>query len=158
AAGLALENALGAPGRAPAYPAEHAARIAMNLYSAGERDRAGLWFARSAERRLEAGQFDAATRDYARALELGELSRRDTLSVMSWFAGLAKAVRFTGALPESLEICESVIARVDASAAIGTADGDERRVRVRIDAGRILGALHMFDAARAQLSSAEAIA
>jgi tetratricopeptide (TPR) repeat protein len=38
------------------------------------------------------------------------------------------------------------------------AAGDERRVRVRIDAGRILGVLHMFDAARAQLTSAELIA
>jgi tetratricopeptide (TPR) repeat protein len=34
----------------------------------------------------------------------------------------------------------------------------ELRVKVRIDAGRILGALHHYDAARAQFSAAEAIA
>lgn len=158
AAGLALEKALGAQGQLAAHPAEHAGRIATHLYAAGERDRAGLWFAKSAACRLEAGQFDAATRDYARAIELGDLSSRDTDAVMSWFAGLAKAVRFAGALPEATEICESVIARIDAASSAGGAGDYERRVRVRIDAGRILGALHMFDAARAQLSTAEAIA
>ncbi|MBX3198578.1 MAG: protein kinase [Labilithrix sp.] len=158
AAGLALENALGAQGKSPAHPAEHAGRIATHLYAAGERDSAGLWFSRSAERRLEAGQFDAATRDYARAIELGDLAGRDTVDVLRWFAGLAKAVRFAGALPEAMEICESVIARIDATSEALTEEGDERRVRVRIDAGRILGALHLLDAARAQLSSAEAMA
>ena len=158
AAGLALEKALGAQGRSAAHPAEHAGRIATHLYAAGERERAGLWFAKSAERRLEAGQFDAATRDYARAIELGDLATRDTQDVLTWFAGLAKAVRFAGALPEAMEICERVIARVDGASAAGAEEGDERRVRVRLDAGRILGVLHMFDAARAQLTSAEAIA
>ncbi|MBX3224409.1 MAG: protein kinase [Labilithrix sp.] len=158
AAGLALEKALGAQGKSPAHPAEHAGRIATHLYAAGERESAGLWFSRSAERRLEAGQFDAAARDYARAIELGDLATRDTRDVLRWFAGLAKAVRFAGALPEAMEICENVIARVDDASAPLTEEGDERRVQVRIDAGRILGALHMLDAARAQLSSAEAIA
>jgi serine/threonine protein kinase/tetratricopeptide (TPR) repeat protein len=158
AAGLALENALGAQGKSLAHPAEHAGRIAMHLYAAGDRDRAGLWFARSAERRLEAGQFDTAARDYARAIELGELTKRSAVDLLGWFAGLAKAVRLAGALPEAMEICERVIARVDDGSEPGTEAGDERRVRVRIDAGRILGALHMFDAARAQLTSAEAIA
>lgn len=158
AAGLALEKTFGAKGQVIAHPAEHAGRIATHLFAAGERDRAGLWFAASAARRLEAGQFDAATRDYARAIQLGDLSSRDTDAVMSWFAGLAKAVRFAGALPEALEICESVIARIDAASSPGRAEDDERRVRVRVDAGRVLGALHMFDAARAQLSTAEAIA
>lgn len=158
AAGLALKGALGEQGESAALPVDHAARIATHLYAAGDGDRAGLWFGRSAERRLANGQFEAATRDYARAIELGDLSSRDTAAVMGWFSGLAKAVRFAGALPEASEICESVIARVDAGSPPGTADGDERRVRVRIDAGRVLGALHMFDAARAQLGSAEAIA
>ena len=158
AAGLALEKALGAQGKGQAHPAEHAGRIALHLYAAGERDRAGTWFARSAERRLEAGQFEAAARDYARAIELGDLSVRKTADVLRWFAGLAKAVRFAGALPEAMEICERVIARVDSDSEPGTPSGDDRRVRVRIDAGRILGVLHMFDAARAQLTSAEAIA
>ena len=150
AAGLALEKAAPSP--------DHAARIATHLYAAGERDRAGVWFANSAERRLEAGQYDSAARDFARAIELSDLQSREPEQVLTWFAGLAKAVRFAGALPEALEICESVIARVDAGSPAGTDAGDDRRVRVRIDAGRILGSLHMFDAARAQLTSAEAIA
>ncbi len=158
AAGLALENAFDAQGKSPAHPAEHAGRIATHLYAAGERERAGLWFARSADRRLSAGQFDAAARDYARAIELGDLATRDTEDVLRWFAGLARAVKFVGTLPEAMEICEGVIARIDGKSTPGTEEGDERRVRVRIDAGRILGALHMFDAARAQLTSAEAIA
>jgi serine/threonine protein kinase/tetratricopeptide (TPR) repeat protein len=158
AAGLALEKALGAQGASPAQPAEHAGRIATHLYAAGERDRAAAWFATSAERRLEAGQFDAAARDYARALDLADLATRDTAAVMDWFGGLAKAVRFAGALPEAMEICENVIARVDSASVPGMPSGYDRRVRVRIDAGRILGALHMYDAARAQLTSAEAIA
>lgn|GEM_PF-270369 len=158
AAGLSLELALGAQGQSPAHPAEHAGRIATHLYAAGERERAGLWFARSAEARLEAGQFDAAARDYARAIELGDLATRGTDDVLRWFSGLAKAVRWAGALPEAMEICESVIARIDSTSVAGTAEGDEQRVCVRLDAGRILGTLHMFDAARAQLTSAEAIA
>ncbi len=158
AAGLSLELALGAQGQSPAHPAEHAGRIATHLYAAGERDRAGLWFARSAEARLEAGQYDAAARDYARAIELGDLAARDTEDVCRWFAGLAKAVRWAAALPEAMEICEAVIARVDNASKPGTPEGVERRVCVRLDAGRILGTLHMFDAARAQLTSAEAIA
>ena len=150
AAGLALEGHLGS-----AAPAEHASRIAMHLYAAGERERAGQWFASSAERRLAAGQFDAAARDYARALGLGDLAHRDDDLVLGWFAGLAKAVRFVGALPEATELCEMVIARIDAAPA--SPEGTERRVRVRLDAGRILGWTHLFDAARAQLVSAEAI-
>jgi serine/threonine protein kinase/tetratricopeptide (TPR) repeat protein len=153
AAGQALEKALGEQGQNLAHSAEHLGRVARHLYAAGDRERAGLWFGRSAERRLAAGQFDAATRDYARALELGDLIARDEELVASWFSGLAKGVRYAGALPEAMEICESVIARIDSGRG-----ADERRVRVRIDAGSILGALHMFDAARAQLSSAEAIA
>lgn len=158
AAGLALEKSLGGSERNAVHPAEHAGRVATHLYAAGERDRAGLWFGRSAERRLEGGQFDAATRDYARALDLSDLAARDVVEVVRCFSGLAKAVRFAGALPEAMEICERVIVRVDSASVAGTEEGDERRVCVRIDAGRILGALHLYDAARAQLTSAEAIA
>jgi tetratricopeptide (TPR) repeat protein len=56
-----------------------------------------------------------------------------------------------------MELCERVIANVDAPPP-ETKGAVELRVRARIDAGRILGALHMFDAARAQLAAAEAIA
>jgi serine/threonine protein kinase/tetratricopeptide (TPR) repeat protein len=151
AAGRALEDVLGE------QAVEHASRIATHLYASGERERAGSWFARSAERRLENGQLEAATRDFARAIELCDPSVREPKELASWLAGLAKAVRLVRALPEAMELCERVIAHVDASPQ-SYADSLDLRVRVRIDAGRILGALHMFDAARAQLSAAEAIA
>jgi serine/threonine protein kinase/tetratricopeptide (TPR) repeat protein len=154
AAGRALETTLGE------QAVEHASRIATHLYASGQRERAGLWFARSAERRLAGGQLEAATRDFARAIELCDPASREPAEVAGWLAGLAKAVRLVRALPEAMEICERVIALVDGSTAspASTKEGLELRVRVRIDAGRVLGALHLFDAARAQLSAAEAIA
>jgi tetratricopeptide (TPR) repeat protein len=136
---------------------EHAGRIATHLYAAGDRERAGVWFAKSADRRLENGQLEAAARDFARAIELCDPATREPAELAAWLAGLAKAVRLVRTLPEAMELCERVIAHVDASPATYR-DGLELRVRVRIDAGRILGALHMFDAARAQFAAAEAIA
>jgi eukaryotic-like serine/threonine-protein kinase len=151
AAGRALEDV---PGE---QASEHASRIATHLYAAGERARSGVWFARSAERRLENGQLEAATRDFARAIELCDPATREPKELAAWLAGLATAVRLVRSLPEAMELCERVISHVDA-APMAHADGLEQRVRVRIDAGRILGALHMFDAARAQFATAEAIA
>jgi eukaryotic-like serine/threonine-protein kinase len=152
AAGLALEKTI------EGGQVEHAGRVAAHLYAAGDRDRAGTWFAQSGERRLETGHYEAAARDFARALELSELDGRDVGEVLSWFSGLAKAVRLVRSLPEAMEICERVIARVDRSSSDPASSSLEDRVRVRIDAGRVLGALHMFDAARAQFAAAEAIA
>jgi tetratricopeptide (TPR) repeat protein len=152
AAGLSLEMVLGKKSL------EHAGRIATHLYAAGDRERAGVLFAKSAERRLEAGQYDAAMRDWMRAFELCDLDARDVGDVLKWFAGLANVVRLVRAMPEAMEICERVIARVDASPGADSPQGAERRVRVRIDAGRILGAVNLYDAARAQFSAAEAIA
>jgi tetratricopeptide (TPR) repeat protein len=151
AAGLSLEKVHGA------RALEHAGQIATHLYEAGERERAATYFAQSAERHFEVGRLEAATRDYARAIELCDLEARNVDEVVGWFAGLAKAVRLVRSLPEAMEICERVLARIDA------AQGDyaqhaEMRVKARIDAGRILGALHMYDAARAQFAGAEAIA
>ena len=151
AAGRALEDVLAE------QAVEHAGRIATHLYAAGDRQRAGLWFAKSADRRLENGQLEAAARDFARAIELCEPATREPAELAAWLAGLAKAVRLVRTLPEAMELCERVIAHVDASPATYR-DALELRVRVRIDAGRILGALHMFDAARAQFATAEAIA
>jgi serine/threonine protein kinase/tetratricopeptide (TPR) repeat protein len=150
-------SALRATGVLGEQAVEHASRIATHLYAAGERERAGSWFAKSAERRLENGQLEAATRDFGRAIELCDPRERDAAELAGWLAGLAKAVRLVRTLPEAMELCERVIAHVDASPA-EYKEGLDLRVRVRIDAGRILGALHMFDAARAQLSAAEAIA
>jgi eukaryotic-like serine/threonine-protein kinase len=151
AAGRALEMTLGE------QAAEHSARIATHLYAAGDRERAGQWFAKSAERRLANAQLEAATRDFARAIELCDPHARTAHELAGWLAGLAKAVRLVRTLPEAMELCERVIAHVDASPATDP-DALDLRVRVRIDAGRILGALHMFDAARAQFAAAEAIA
>lgn len=151
AAGRALEDVLAD------QAVEHASRIATHLYAAGERERAGVWFAKSADRRLDNGQLEAATRDFARAIELCDPATREPKELAAWLAGLAKAVRLVRTLPEAMELCERVIAHVDASPA-SYAAALELRVRVRIDAGRILGALHMFDAARAQFAAAEAIA
>jgi tetratricopeptide (TPR) repeat protein len=151
AAGRALEEGLGA------QAVEHASRIATHLYAAGDRERAGVWFAKSAARRLDNGQLETATRDFARAIELCDPASREPQELAAWLAGLAKAVRLVRALPEAMELCEKVIAHVDSSPD-SHPDGLELRVRVRIDAGRILGALHMFDASRAQFSAAEAIA
>jgi serine/threonine protein kinase/tetratricopeptide (TPR) repeat protein len=149
AAGLALEKTAGDGAN------EHADRIATHLYAAGEREKAATYFAKSAERHLEVGRLEAATRDYGRAFELCDLPNRDLKEILGWFAGLAKAVRLVRSLPEANEICERVIARVDAAP---VTDGTELRVKVRIDAGRILGALHLYDPSRAQFTSAEAIA
>ena len=151
AAGRALEDVLGE------QAFEHASRIATHLFASGERERAGAWFAKSADRRLANGQLEAASRDFARAIELCDPATRAPGELAGWLAGLAKAVRLVRSLPEAMELCERVIAHVDASPE-SYANALELRVRVRIDAGRILGALHMFDAARAQFSAAEAIA
>jgi tetratricopeptide (TPR) repeat protein len=151
AAGRALEDVLGE------QAVEHAGRIATHLYAAGDRERAGVWFGKSAHRRLENGQLEAAARDFARAIELCDPASREPSELAGWLAGLAKAVHLVRVLPEAMELCERVIAHVDASPATYR-DALELRVRVRIDAGRILGALHMFDAGRAQFAAAEAIA
>ncbi|MDB4942383.1 MAG: Serine/threonine protein kinase PrkC, regulator of stationary phase [Labilithrix sp.] len=151
AAGRALEVTLGEAA------VEHAARIATHLYASGERERAGEWFARSADRRVESGQYETASRDYARAIDLCDPAGRAPQELAAWLAGLARSVRLVRTLPEAMELCERVIAQVDA-APLHEGDSLELRVRVRIDAGRILGALHLFDAARAQFAAAEAIA
>ena len=151
AAGRALEATLD-------EQVDHAARIATHLYAAGEREQAGLWFAKSAVRRLESSQLETASRDFARAIELCDPEQHSPQELAGWLAGLAQAVRLVRTLPEAMELCERVIALVDAGSTSLDGDALELRVRVRIDAGRILGALHLFDPARAQFSAAEAIA
>ncbi len=146
AAGLALENFLGDKAW------EQAARIATHLYESGDREHAASYFAKSGERRLEGRQLEAATRDYARAIELCDVRKRDPKELAKWFAGLASAVRLVRSLPEASEMCERVIARMDESADLTT------RVRARIDTGRILTALHLFDLGREKFAEAERIA
>ena len=153
---LTAEAALamhGAAGRAlETEPGDHAGRVATHLYAAGERERAAGYFAKSAERRLAVGQYETSMRDFSRAIELCEPPSRSPSELADWLAGLAKAVRLVRSAPEAMEMCERVITRVDQG-------GDlEAKVTARIDAGRILGALHLYDAARAQFAGAEVIA
>ncbi len=146
AAGHALESVLAD------HAWEQAARIATHFYESGNRERAADYFARSGERRLEARQLEAAAKDYARALELCDLDTRPPEELAAWLSGLAAAVRLVRTAPEAPQMCDRVVARADAA---GSA---ELQVRVRVYAGRILGALHLFDAARARFSEAEAVA
>jgi tetratricopeptide (TPR) repeat protein len=146
AAGAALVTVLGDKAW------EQAARIATHLYEAGDREHAASYFAKSGERRLEGRQLEAATRDFARAIELCDLTKREPKELAGWLAHVANAVRMVRTLPEASEMCERVIARIDD-------DGDlTMRVRARIDAGRILAALHMFDGGREKFAEAERIA
>ncbi len=146
AAGLALEQELGERAW------EQAARIATHFYESGDRERAATYFAKSGERRLEARQLEAAVRDYARAIELCDISTRPPRELVEWLDGLATGVRMVRAAPEAEDTCGRVIARIDK-------DGDaELRVRTRVAASRILVALHKFEAATPHLSEAERIA
>jgi eukaryotic-like serine/threonine-protein kinase len=131
---------------------EQAARLAAHHYEAGDRERAATYFGRSAERRLEGGQFEAAARDYARAIDISDVEKREPNELATWLDGLATAVRLVRSLPEASELCDRVIARLDQSADVAT------RVRARVDAGRIVSALHKFDAAGARFEEAERLA
>ncbi|HQY59942.1 MAG TPA: protein kinase [Polyangiaceae bacterium] len=130
----------------------YAVRIATHLYEAGERERVASYFAMSGKRRLAARQLEAAARDYARAIELCDAATREPSQLTEWLTDLADAVRLVRAAPEAFEMTERVVARVDAAGTQG------ERVRARIASGRILTALHAFDAARAQLAEAERVA
>ena len=146
AAGLALEQELGERAW------EQAARIATHFYESGDRELAATYFAKSGERRLEARQLEAAVRDYARAIELCDMARREPRELAAWLDGLATGVRLVRAAPEAEDTCARVIARLDKH-------GDpELRVRTRVAASRLLVALHKFDAATPHLSEAERIA
>ncbi len=146
AAGAGLEQLLGTKAW------EQAARIATHYYEAGDRPHAADYFGKSGDRRLEAKQFDAATRDYARAIELSDIAASSPEALSGWLSGLAHAVRLVRTLPEATEMCDRVLVRLDAA---GTAT---QRVKARIDAGRILGALHHLEAARSMFGEAERVA
>ncbi len=131
---------------------EHAVRIATHLYEAGERERVATYFAMSGKKRLAARQLEAAARDFARAIELCDPAMRSPSELTHWITDLSDAVRLVRSASEPFETSEKVIARVDDAGTV------HERVRARIAAGRMLAALHSFDAARAQLSQAEIVA
>ncbi|HEY2516217.1 MAG TPA: protein kinase [Polyangiaceae bacterium] len=146
AAAHALENVLGDK------VWEQSATLAAHHYEAGDRERAATYFAQSAARRLEAGQLEAAARDYARAIDIADVGRREPAELAAWLEGLADAVRLVRSLPEASEMCDRLIERLDQAGDVAT------RVRARVDAGRILGALHKFDAAGTRFDEAERLA
>lgn len=143
---------------------DHAGRIAHHLYASGAGARAATWFGLSGERSLASGRYDTALREFSRALELADPASSGVDVVVSWFSGLSRAVGFVRSLPEATDICDRVVARVDAAAAQGSSSPSEavwlaeQRVRARIDAGRILGALDLTAAASTQFAAAEELA
>jgi serine/threonine protein kinase/predicted ATPase len=146
AAGHALEAQLGEKAH------EQAARIATHYYECGDREQAATHFARSADRRVEARQLEAATRDYARAIELCDVDQRPPEELLRWLERLSTTVRLVRQAPEAQELCERVLGRLDRT-------GDAAlRVRGRVNAARILTALHKFEQAVPMLAEAEKIA
>jgi tetratricopeptide (TPR) repeat protein len=131
---------------------EQSARIATHLYEAGDRQRAAVHFARSGERRLESRQLEGATQDLARALELVDAGKHDPAELGMWLSQLASAVRLVRSVPDAVEICEAVVARVDQGGDVAL------RVKTRVDASIILTALQRMDLSRQYLAAAEPIA
>jgi serine/threonine protein kinase/tetratricopeptide (TPR) repeat protein len=146
AAGHALELLAGP------VASEQPARIANHLYEAGDRERAAGYFAKSGERRLESRQFEGAAKDLARALELANPADHEPARLAHWLSQLAAAVRLVRSAPEAVEMCESVIARVDQAGDVAL------RVKTRVDASIILTAVHRMDLSRQHLAAAEPIA
>ena len=146
AAGQALETSYGERAW------EHAARIAGQLYEAGDRERAASYFAKSGERRLETRQLEAASRDYARAIALADPAKRTPDEMAKWLEKLTSAVRLVRAAPDAVELCSRVIDRADAG------DSREVRVRARVAAGQLFAAAQHMEDAGTRLAEAEAIA
>ncbi len=146
AAGAALERSVGD------RTSEQASRIATHFYEAGDREQAATHFAKSGERKFEARQLEAAVRDFSRAIELCDMAGRPPAELAAWLDQLAQAVGLVRAAPEAQEMCDRIIARLDAG-------GDSAiRVRARVNASRILVALHKFEAAAVPLEEAERVA
>ena len=146
AAGHALELVAGP------VASEQSARIANHLYESGDRERAAGYFAKSGERRLESRQLEGAAQDLARAIELVDPALHEPVELAHWLSQLAAAVRLVRSAPEAVEMCDAVIARVDAAGDVAL------RVKTRVDASIILTALQKMDLSRQHLAAAEPIA
>ncbi len=151
AAAQALETTMGM------RPGEQAARIAGHLCEAGDRERAAGYFAKSAARRLETRQLEAAARDYARAIQLADHARRSPEELTHWLCGLAAAVRVVHSLPEAAELCERITERVDQGGSEGPCPR-EIRVRAHVAAGDVFTAVQLVHDARRRLDHAADIA
>ena len=143
AAGNAFETVLGEAA------AEQSARIATHFYEAGDRVRAASYFGKSGDRRLEGRQIETAARDFARAIELCDAPSHDPEELAKWLRGLGDAVRIVRSCPDAIEMCDRVLARVDAAGSPAT------RVSARVDAGTMMASLHRFDLAREHFAEAE---
>jgi tetratricopeptide (TPR) repeat protein len=146
AAGAAYEEALG--DRA----VEHADRVATHFYEAGDRDRAASYFARSGQRKLFGRQYDAATRDMIRALELCDLSRHPAAELAGWLNHLASAVYRVRTAREVPELMGQLLSHIDRAGDLPT------RVSARVDLASILSSTHDFDGADACLEGAKRLA
>jgi serine/threonine protein kinase/tetratricopeptide (TPR) repeat protein len=146
AAAQALETTLGSRAQ------EQSARIARHLYEAGDRERAATYFANGAARCLDAGQLEAAARDYARALALTDLQHRDSGEAIDWLEGLAAAVRLVRWPRDAPDLCARVTERMDRGASVA------EQVRARVASGHVLAAVERIEEARHCLAEAETIA
>jgi tetratricopeptide (TPR) repeat protein len=140
-AAVALEELLGA--RAD----EQAHRIAAHWVDGGQREKASVFFARSAARRLATRQFEAAAAEATRALELIELDQLSVNDALALIRTLAAAVSRTRVSPAAPGLLERLVAHVDAS---GNTD---EQAMIRIEAARILGAISQIDPALELLSA-----
>jgi len=141
AAGTALEQAT-----FPVPPS----RVALHLYEAGDASRASVHFATSAANELVRKRYEAASRAYAKALELAEPEDTDVPTLASWLSNLALAARVVRRVPD-LDL-DDVLTEVDVR-------GDRvTRVRAHIAAGRIGASQHRQAAAQIQFDAAETIA
>lgn len=146
AAAAACEGALGDGA------IEQPDRIANHLYEAGDRDRAAGYFARSGQRNLLGGNYDGATRETIRALELCDLARHPAAELGAWLSQLATAVYRVRVAREVPHLMEQLLAQIDRTGDLRT------RVTARVDLANILVSIHELDAADHYLEVAKSMA
>ncbi len=131
---------------------EHAARIALHLYEAGDRHRAATFYALAAEHELATGRRDAGIRSSLRALELADLAVRPLEEVLRWLERLSDAVFALRGAPPMEEAIDQALKRADAG---GT---DVERARARLAAARALSSVNQFERAWELLSECVSLA
>ncbi len=131
---------------------EHAERIALHLYQAGDRDRAATFFAREALHRLRLGQLEPTIRHMTRALELVDLETRAAAELETWLTALADAVVRVRQASDLPGVAARTLRRIDATGSL------EQRVFARVDVARALGAVNLFEQAYQKLEEAFGLA
>jgi eukaryotic-like serine/threonine-protein kinase len=145
-AGAAYEEALGE------RAIEYADRMALQFHEAGDHDRAAGHYAQAAQRKLAAGRYEEAAREFARALELSALPRRDPSELSAWLSQLAAAVYRARTVRERPDMIDALLLRIDAGGTLAV------RVGARIDLASILVSTHDFDGAERHLEAARSLA